>query len=114
MAVAFGKESVAFLIDAVPVVAPRTTDVAAPPTLSVVALVLKMFAVVAVVVSEPPLSLILPAVVISPVEPVIEKLVPRIFPVPTDKALVILPPERSIPVVIPPPEDEIVKPTGRL
>ena len=42
--VAFGNESVAFLIDAVPLVAPRVSVVAAPPTLRVVALVLKRLA----------------------------------------------------------------------
>jgi hypothetical protein len=66
IAVALGRERVAFLIVAVPVVAPNASVVAAPPMLRVVAVVLKRLPVVAVVVREPPLSAILPAVVTAP------------------------------------------------
>ena len=98
---------------AVPVVAPRVKAVAAPPTLRVVAPVLKILAVVAVVESVPPFTATFPDVVILPEVPVIEKFVPIMLPVPTDSAFVIFPPERSIPVVIPPPPDEeIFNPTG--
>jgi len=97
---------------AVPVVAPRVKAVAAPPTLRVVAPVLKILAVVAVVESVPPFTATFPDVVILPEVPVIEKFVPIMLPVPTDSAFVIFPPERSIPVVIPPPPDEILKAVG--
>src|SRR5579884_1888200 len=68
MAVAFGKDKVAFLIEAVPVAAPIVKVVAAPPTLSVVAVALNRLPVVAVVVIEPPLTARLPAVVTLPVK----------------------------------------------
>jgi len=54
------------LIVAVPVDAPRLSVVAAPPILRVVAVVLKRVPVVEVVVNEPPLSAIVPAVVRLP------------------------------------------------
>ena len=65
--VAFGKVTVALLILAVPLVAPRLSVVAAPPTLRVVAVVLNKLAVVWVVVSEPPLTATLAAAVTLPV-----------------------------------------------
>jgi len=51
----------------VPVVAPRLSAVEAPPMLTDVATVLKILAVVAVVVREPPLSAKLPEEVMLPV-----------------------------------------------
>jgi hypothetical protein len=74
---------------AVPVVAPRVNEVAVPPMLRVVAVLLKTLAVVCVVVNDPPLTAILPADVTSPVDPETEKLVPVKLDVP-----------RAIPVVM--------------
>ena len=79
---AFGSESVALLIVAVPEFAPNARVVAAPPMLRVVAPVLKRFPVDAVVVNEPLLTAAVPAVVILPLEPVTEKLVPTRFDAP--------------------------------
>jgi hypothetical protein len=56
-----------FLTVVVPVVAPRVRVVAALPIFSVVAVALKRFAVVAVVVTFPPLTAMSPAVVTFPV-----------------------------------------------
>jgi hypothetical protein len=63
------------LIVVVPVPAPIEIAVAASPKSIEVAPVLKIFAVVSVVVISPPLTAILPAVVIFPEEPVILKFV---------------------------------------
>ena len=70
--VAFGRLIVVPRIFPVAVVAPKVYVVAAPPILRVVALALKIFPVDCVVVMLPPLTATLPAVVISPLDPVIE------------------------------------------
>jgi len=115
IAVAFGSEIVWFLNVAVPVVAPIVSVVAAPPTLSVVAPVLKTLAVAAVVVNEPPFNAAFPLLVISPLVPLTEKLVPVILPVPIAIALTILGSDRSSAVVIaPPPEEIILIPAGKV
>ncbi len=62
--VAFGRESVAFRIVVVPVVAPIVIAVPAPPIFNAVASVLKTFAVPDVVVMSPPLIARSPDVVI--------------------------------------------------
>ena len=80
--------------------------------LRVVAVVLKMFPVVLVVVIDPPLTAILPLVVILPEEPVTEKFVPNILLVPVANALVILTFVASIALVIPPAADCIFIPDG--
>src|SRR5437879_4645339 len=69
IAVAFGNESVALLIVAVPVAAPSASVVAAPPMFTVVAPVLKRLPVVFVVESVPPFAAMLPVTVVSPVTP---------------------------------------------
>src|ERR1700728_1971732 len=88
IAVAFGRERVVLLIVVVPVFLPMLTVVAAPPRLTVVAVVLNRLPVVEVVESVPPLTAALPEVVILPVativplveilpdDPTTEKLVP--------------------------------------
>src|SRR5882672_9946508 len=115
MAVAFGRDNVALLIVAVPVAAPRESVVAAPPTFNVVAPVLKRFTVVEVVVSEPPFTAILPAVVMLPVAPAIEKLVAVTSFAPSESALTIVASERSSALVIaPPPVEVTLIPDGRV
>jgi len=108
IAVACGRERVALLMVAVPVVAPRVRDVAAPPILRVVAPLLKRVALVEVVVRAPPLSAKLPAEEILPVVPVTEKLVPEILPVANVIALTIAGSERSRALVMAPPPDEVI------
>ena len=110
--VAYGKEIVALLIVAVPVVAPSVKVVASPPMDRFVAVVLKIVAVGLVVVISPPLTAISPVVVISPVDPFTSKLVRSMFPVvpvtlfaPRDRALTISESDRSIAFVIAPPDD---------
>src|SRR5258708_4362382 len=103
---------VAFLMVAVPEVAPMMRAVAALPSVRVVAFASKMDAFDAVVERTPPLRAALPLVVMLPDVPLIEKLVAWIFPVPKDNALVILEPEISMAVVIPPPAEEIRKAVG--
>src|SRR5258708_6740139 len=115
IAVAFGREMVAFLMVAVTELAPMLKVVAAPPILSVVASVLKRLPVVCVVVIEPPLSAKLPALVMLPLVPFTEKLVPETSFAPKAIAVPIDASERSMAVPIPPPpEDDILTPTGRL
>ena len=63
----FGRVTVALLIVAVPVVAPKVRVVAAPPIFKVVAPVLKRVALVFVVVRSPPLIAISEPAVTSPV-----------------------------------------------
>lgn len=115
--VAYGKEIVALLIVAVPVVAPRVKVVASPPIDRLVAVVLKSVAVALVVVISPPFTAISPAVVMLPVVPSKSKLVISIFPVvpvmlfaPKDIALTISGSDRSNALVIPPFADCIVIP----
>jgi len=115
--VAYGKEMAALLIVAVPVVAPRDRVAASPPIERFVAVVLKSVAEELVVVMSPPFTAISPAVVMFPEVPVTEKFVRLMFPVvpvisfaPRDKALTISGSERSIALVIPPPEDCILIP----
>jgi len=72
IAVAFGSERVAFLIEAVPVAAPIFKVVAPSAKLTVVAVLSIKLKVDADVVSEPPLTATFPAVVILPFDPVIE------------------------------------------
>ena len=112
--VALGRVRAALLIAAVLDVAPRVRVVAAPPMFKVVAVVLKRFAVVLVVVRLPPLIAKLPDVVASPVNPVMVKLLPMILLSPNDIALVISVSDTSIPLVIPPFEDWIVIPDDKL
>src|SRR5256885_6072672 len=91
-----------------PVVAPIAKVEATPPIFKVVAPVLKRFPVVAVVVIDPPLIARLPAVVISPLAPVIEKLVAVTSLAPRERAFTIAASERSRPIVIAPPPDEVI------
>src|SRR5579884_2826505 len=115
MAVALGKEIVAFLIVAVPVVLPIFTAVAFPPKLTVVGVVLKILPVAAEVVTSPPLTATSPAVVMSPVDPAIEKLVAVTSLAPSDRALTIPASDRSIPLVIgPPPEVVTLRPAAKV
>src|SRR5258708_18567662 len=112
---------------AVPELAQRLRVVAAPPTFNVVAPVLKRLPVAAVVVREPPLAAIVPElvmfpvavtvpeVVMLPVPPAIEKLVAVTSFEPRDKALTRAASERSMPLVIaPPPEEVTAIPDGRV
>lgn len=99
---ALGKATVVFLILAIPVVAPIVRVDEAPKALIVVAFALKSVAFVFVVVISPPLTAISPAVVISPVEPVIEKLVAVTSFAPRDNALTISESDKSRALVIPP------------
>jgi hypothetical protein len=105
--VAFGSERVSFLIVAVPVVPPIFTVVAAPPIFMVVAPVLKRLADEFVVVNDPPLTAMLPVVVISPVEPVRVKLEAVISLAPSESALTIFALDRSRAFVIAPPPVEV-------
>lgn len=113
---ALAKLTVALLMVVVPVAAPRAMVVAAPPRFKVVAPELKTDAVpVEVVVMSEPFKAKSPEVVMSPVPPVIEKLVAVTFPEPRAKALVMLESERSIAVVTAPPlTPATLIPTGRL
>ena len=64
-------------------------------------------------VSEPPLTATVPALVTFPVPPSTEKLVPAILDAPRLIPVTICELDRSIPVVIaPPPEDVIAMPVG--
>jgi len=117
--VAYGKDIVALLIVAVPVVAPIVKVVASPPMDRLVAVVLKSVAVEFVVVMSPPFSARSPAVVMLPVVPTTSKLVRSMFPVvpvilfaPIDMALTISVSDRSIALVIAPPDDWMVIPDG--
>ena len=113
------------LMVAVPVVAPRETEVAAPPMLRVVAPVLKSVAVAAVVVISPPLTarspevvispvaVMVPAVVILPFEPLIEKLVAMTSFAPRERAVTIAGSERSRALVIAPPAEVTLIPAVR-
>ena len=105
MAVALLKLMVVLLILAVPLVAPIAKVVAAPPRLTVVALVLNKLIVelLMVVAIEPPSTVKVPLVEILPVEPVIENLLAKTFPPPRFKALTIFESERSTAVVTTPP-----------
>ena len=87
---------------------------AAPPKFKVVALELKTVAVpVVVVVIFPPFRARLPADVIFPFDPVTEKLVPAILEAPREMPVAILASDTSIPVVNPPPPDEVIlRPVG--
>ena len=108
-----GTESTLLLTVVVPDPAPILTVDAAPPIFRVVAFELNRLAVVAVVVKDPPFTATFPEVVILPLEPVIVKLVPTTLFVPRAMAVAILAPDKSIPVVNPPPPDEVIlRPVG--
>lgn len=96
------------MIVAVPDEAPKLRVFAFPPILSVVGVELNTFAVVAVVVIDPPLTATFPAVATLPLLPVIVKLVPTTLFAPSASAVTIVGLERSIPVVNPPPPDEVI------
>jgi len=101
MAVALGSESVVLLMVAVPEFLPMLTVDAAPPMLRVVAVVLKRLAVPAVVVREPPLSAILPAVVTLPELSTMKlvELIRSVKLVPEKSIPLAMVPERVIPLV---------------
>ena len=127
IAVAFGNERVPLFIVAVPEPAPILTVVATPPKFTVVALVLNTLPVAVVVERVPPfaamlfdevilpVATIVPFVEILPDVPVIEKLPPTRFELPSAMPVTIFESVRSIPVVIgPPPEDETRIPVGNV
>ena len=93
--VALGIDKVALLTVAVPVAAPKLRAVAAPPTFTVVALVLKRLPVPAVVESVPQLTATAPEVVILPFEPVIEKLVAVTLVAPNESEVSMVDEDRS-------------------
>ncbi len=104
IAVAFGRESVALFIVAVPDDAPRFNVVAAPKALTVVAEVLNTVAVPFVVVRSPPFAAMSPAVTF-PEAPATEKFVPVMLFAPKAMALTISASERSNAFVIRPFSD---------
>jgi len=103
IAVAFGRDKVALLMVAVPVEAPRVSVSAAPPIFKVVAFESKILADVAVVETVPPLTATFPAVVMLPLEPVMEKLVAETLVAPKAKEVSIVEDDRSKAVVTWPP-----------
>ena len=100
IAVAFGNAKVRLLMVAVPEFLPIVKVVAALPRFIVVAPLLKRLPVDAVVEIVPPFTATLPEVVILPFEPLMEKWVAVILPVPMRSALTILELDRSIALVI--------------
>ena len=115
MVVALGSERATLLIVVVPEFLPMVIAVALPAKFNVETVALRRLKVLAVEVRLPPLTAMLPAVVMFPFEPVIVKCVALTLPVPSRSALVIAELERSIPFVIaPPPVDVIARAVGRV
>ena len=110
--VALAKLTVALLIVAVPVAAPKLSVVAAPPMLREVAIVFSKLKDVWVVVRSPPLIAVSPEVVMFPVAPAIDQLVPDRSFSPAERAVTRSASETSIADVYPPDSDWIFNPIG--
>lgn len=108
MVVALGKEMAAFLTVAVPVVAPNVNEVAALPSVTVVAVVSNSEAVVEEVVIVPVLTAKVPSVEMSPVDPVKLNFEAVMFVAPRASPVVMEESETSRAVVMPPPPVEAI------